>query len=89
MKRFFVVAAVCFNFVQVQDAKCKVFCRSAAGYDSGLFVESTQSCWCANRITDERLNEKRLNLPSKGLRTGLSATAVREPLPPMRLPWED
>lgn len=87
MRKMFAVAAMCFSFAQIQDERCKVFCRSAAGYDSGIWVESTQKCWCADQITDERLHEKRVKLP--GIRGKIESHAMIEPtIVPRRLPWE-
>jgi len=42
-----------------------------------------------NRISEERFAEKKLLVPGKVVRTGLSATAVKDPVPSMRLPWEN
>ena len=91
MRRFFLVAATCFTYSQLLDVQCKTYCKTAAGYDSGLYVESTKICWCADIISQDRLSEKKLSIPKKVLKSRPSSPSI--PYAPSeditKLPWED
>lgn len=73
MKKYLLL--VCFTFAQLQDSNCKLYCR-LNGYDSGLYVEATNKCWCANAIPDDLLLEKRLSLPKKKLKGSSSVPTI-------------
>jgi len=61
-----IVALGCYTYVQLKDAECKVYCKTSAGYDSGIFVGDR--CWCADKISDEKIQNKILVAPSKQIK---------------------
>lgn len=95
MKRLFVVT--CFTLAQLKNVECRSFCRYYAGYDSGLYVEESNKCYCQDEVEAEQLQEKRLILPKKvkeeNYEYNPADTPVSEPEPevvtiPYKLPWE-
>jgi hypothetical protein len=89
MRRFFLVAVTCFSFAQLKDVECKTYCKTAAGYDSGVYV--AEKCWCADVISQDRLSEKKLSVPKKVSKARPSSPSI--PYAPSeditKLPWED
>jgi len=75
------LAGVCYSYVQLKDVECKTYCKTAAGYLSGVFVDD--QCWCADKIKVETLNEKRLVIPSRVNKIGKSEPFVY----PARIFW--
>lgn len=78
----------CYTYVQLKDIECKTFCKSAQGYDSGVYTN--ESCWCANKISDDRIQEKKLLLPKKKGKSKYS-TIIPYNIPDeeiTKLPWE-
>lgn len=56
-----VLAAGCYTYVQLKDMECKTFCKTSAGYVSGVFIRG--QCWCADKVTAERIENKKIVLP--------------------------
>lgn len=89
--------AICFTIVQLKNVECASFCRYYAGYDTGVYVEATNKCYCQDEVEAEQLQEKRLIMPSKVKQESYeynpADTPVIEPEPqevtvPYKLPWE-
>jgi hypothetical protein len=62
------LAGVCYSYVQLKDVECKTYCKTAIGYLSGIFVNG--QCWCADKISVEKMNEKKVLLPRKNMVSG-------------------
>lgn len=75
----------------MKDQHCKDYCRLAAGYDSGLYVEVSGKCYCADVANEEAMGEKKIVLPSKPRRREPGASyekSVKQDIVPYSLPWE-
>jgi hypothetical protein len=93
----FSAVITCYTYSQVRDAECKLYCRLNT-YDSGLYVEVNNRCWCANVIPDDRLLEKRLSMPKKISEVKISSPPFQSQIQipykfpdndVVKLPWED
>jgi len=93
-----VFAVICYTFSQLKNVECKSYCRFYAGYDTGVYVENINKCFCQDEIDQERLTEKRLILPSKSIKrtedveynpSDIPQSLPEEPKIPFRLPWEN
>lgn len=82
--------ALCFTLDQLKDAECKVFCRSAAGYDSGMWIVKQKRCWCGDLMDQERMSEKKISAPKKIAKVKKSVFNVPMSFPSedFKLPWE-
>ena len=47
-------ALTLFTLAELQDSNCKVACHFTK-HKSGLFVESTGICWCADPLDEEKI----------------------------------
>lgn len=96
MKKLILIAT-CFTLVDLKNVECRSYCKFYAGYDTGVYVEKTNKCFCQDEVESERLNEKRLFVPSKIVKTDAyeynPADIPKEEEPqevtiPYKLPWE-
>lgn len=93
MRTFFVqmftIVVTCYSLQNLKDIECKTYCKSSQGYDSGVYTN--EQCWCANKISQERLDEKKLIVPSKRKPSKVSSIVPYNfPFDEItKLPWED
>jgi hypothetical protein len=82
--------ALCFSLDQLRDAECKIYCRTSAGYDSGMWIVKQRRCWCGDLMDQERLSEKKIMAPKKITRVRKSVFNVPMSFPSenFKLPWE-
>lgn len=84
------LVAVCFSLDQIRDAECKTYCRTAAGYDSGMWIVKQRRCWCGDLMDQERLSDKKIMAPKKVNKVRKTSFMVPMSVPSedFRLPWE-
>ena len=89
--------AICFTVAQMKSVQCASFCKFYAGYDTGVYVEALNKCFCQDEVDLERLEEKRLVLPKKTKEDDYEYNPAdvpgSDPEPqvitvPYKLPWE-
>ena len=82
------VFAICYTMTDLKDIECKTWCK-LNGYDSGVYTK--EQCWCANKINEERIKEKKIFLPKKKTKSKYS-TIIPYNIPDeeiTKLPWEE
>lgn len=66
MKKLFLtwlIALGLYTFDDLKNVECKTYCKTSVGYDSGVYTNG--ACWCANKINEEKLADKKILLPNK------------------------
>lgn len=80
------VFAMCYTLNDLKDIECKTWCKMNS-YDSGVFTK--EQCWCADKVEQERISEKKLNLPKKNTKKQSSFVPWNYPFQEItKLPWE-
>jgi hypothetical protein len=84
------LAVVCYSLAQLRDAECKIYCRTSAGYDSGMWIVKQSACWCGDYMSQTRMSEKKIMAPKKLTKAKKSFFTVPMSVTSddFKLPWE-